>query len=181
MSQESDGPKWYAIYTYPNQENRAADNLLAWGVETFCPKLKESRSNPFSGAVSYFIKHLFPQYIFARFEAEKLFHKVCFTRGVRSVVGFGGAPVPIADGVIETIRSRIGDDGLVRIGEALRPGDTVLIKNGPLKGFTGIFERQMKASDRVMILLMTINYQGHVSLDRGEVEKSGKRVADAGR
>ncbi|HEV2707915.1 MAG TPA: transcription termination/antitermination NusG family protein, partial [Pyrinomonadaceae bacterium] len=76
-------PQWYAIYTHAKQEERAESNLRAWRVETFNPKAKEIRkrnSNP-NGFVT---TQLFPRYIFARFVAQNLLHKVSYTRGVHS-------------------------------------------------------------------------------------------------
>jgi transcription antitermination factor NusG len=68
-------PRWYAIHTHPNQENRAYRNLQAWNLETFAPTLKVRRGNPFNGAHTYVTRPLFPRYIFARFDVDALLHK----------------------------------------------------------------------------------------------------------
>ena len=166
-----DLPLWYVIHTLPRQEDRAESNLRAWGVETFAPKLKETRINEFSRQLNWVVGPLFPGYIFAHFRAGSLYHKVCYTRGVHSVVSFGNFPTPVEDEVISIVRSQIGQDGYVRMGEQFEPGDEVTIKAGPLKDFVGIFEREIKNADRVMILLKTINYQAHVEVERSLVKK----------
>jgi transcription elongation factor/antiterminator RfaH len=163
--------RWYAIHAHPKQEDRANLNLRAWNVETFHPKIKERRYNQYSGKAICSVKPLFPRYLFARFNAELLLRKVWFTRGVQCVVGFGGHVQPIDDRVISIIKSRVGDDGLVRMAEELEAGDEVVINDGPFKNFRGIFERQMKETDRVMILLTTINYQSHILIDREMIVK----------
>lgn len=162
---------WYAIYTKPKEEHRADQNLAAWGVETLAPKILERRVNEFSGKPTYFTKPLFPRYIFARFDAERLMRKVHFTRGVHSVVRFNSEAVKVDDGVIALIRSRIREDGFVKLGEDLNVNDKVVIKNGVLRNFEGVFERRIKASDRIMILLTAISYQGRVSIEEQMVEK----------
>jgi transcription antitermination factor NusG len=86
---------WYAIHTHLNQENRTEANLKVWNVETFFPKIKEQRSNQFSGALSSLTKPFFSRYIFARFDFKQSLQKGCFTRGVHSVVSFGGSPTPV--------------------------------------------------------------------------------------
>ena len=169
-----DNSFWYAIHTHPQQENRAQSNLIAWEVETFCPKIKEHRLNQFSGATTYLTKPLFPRYIFARFNLDQFLHKVCFTRGVHNVVSFGGIPGPVEDEIIQLLQSRVDVDGLVRMGEEFRPGDKVILRSGMLNNLVGVFERQMNDSDRVMILLATINYQGHIIVERELVRKAGK-------
>lgn len=167
-----DLPQWYAVRTHPRQEDRAEFNLRLWQVETFNPRMREQRYNEFSGKPINLNKPLFPRYIFARFEADKLLHKVWYTRGVQSVIGFGEGPAPIADELIDLIKSKVGDDGFVRIREELKLGDEVIIKHGPLKTFMGVFEREVKSSDRIIILLNAVNYQARVMVDRRLVDKT---------
>jgi transcription antitermination factor NusG len=102
-----------------------------------------------------------------------LYHKVRFTRGVSSVVSFGEEPTPIDEEVIALIQSHVKEDGFVRINEEIRPGDRVIVKDGPLKNFAGIFEREMKDTDRVRILLEVVSYQAHVEIGRDLVKRVG--------
>ncbi|HEX7317503.1 MAG TPA: transcription termination/antitermination NusG family protein [Pyrinomonadaceae bacterium] len=162
---------WYAIHTKQKQEERVHQNLQAWGVESLSPKMKERRPNPFTGVPVYYPKPLFPRYIFARFAARN-FHKIVFTRGVQSVVSFNGAPTAIDDEIITLIKGRIGADGFVSTAEELRDGDKVVIKDGPLKDLAGVFQYSVKDSDRVMILLSAINFQGRVMVPRDSVIKA---------
>ena len=164
---------WYALHTHPKQESRADENLRSWNVETFSPKLRARRSNPYGRPPTYVTKPLFPRYIFARFRPAEFLHKVRFTRGVASVVGIGNIPTPIDDQVIEIIKSQSYADSIVKIGDGLKVGSEVVICEGPLKGFTGIFERKMKDSDRVMILLNTVSYQSHIVVERQLIRQTG--------
>ena len=162
---------WYAIRTHLNQENRAAANLRAYNIEVFFPRIKEKRRNQFSGAITFLTKPFFGRYLFARFNVEQLLHKVWFTRGVQSVVCFGGIPSVVDDNIIEFLQARTNSEGLVRLGEDLKPGDKVIMNNGMLDNLVGIFEREMNDSERVLILLETINYQGHVIVERSSLRK----------
>jgi transcriptional antiterminator RfaH len=162
---------WYALKTKPKQEERADSNLRAWGVETFFPKVNERRYSPYTKEPAYIIKALFPQYIFARFNADKLINKVRFTRGVQSVVSFGSIPTPVDDEIIFIIKSQIREDGFIRIGEEFKSGDKVVVKNGPLRNFIGIFEQKIKDTDRVSILLESVSYQGRIVIERERLKK----------
>jgi hypothetical protein len=42
-----------------------------------------------------------------------------------------------------------------------------------MKSFAGIFEREMKDTDRIRILLDTVSYQVHVDTERSMVKKVG--------
>jgi transcriptional antiterminator RfaH len=163
-------PQWYAIYTNPKQEERAESNLRAWGVETLNPRSKEFSRRRRPIKTKFLIKQLFPRYIFAHF-AGKLLREVCFTRGVHSVVSFGNEPTSVEDEIISLIRLRISDDGYVHLGQDLKKGDKVIVKNGPFSNFMGMFERSMTDSDRVLILLTTVSYQARAVLVREQVHK----------
>src|SRR5262249_28037187 len=122
------------------------------------------------GEPSYFIKPLFPGYLFARFELSNLLHKVRFTRGVHSVVCIGSDPAQVDGRVIEIIAAQIDATGFVKIGADLEPGAKVLIQAGPFKGLTGIFEREASVTDRIKILLDCISFQALVEVERIHVK-----------
>jgi transcriptional antiterminator RfaH len=172
-------PRWYAINTKPREEDRVDRNLTAWGVETFAPRVKQKRFNQFTGKATGVSQPLFPRYIFARFDVNKLLHKVYYTRGVRSVVSFNGSPVQIEDKIIELIQSQVDKDGFVQLGGEFKHGDEVMIRGGSLKGLNGIFERDMKDSGRVMILLRAINYQASIVVEKALVQKADQAVCFA--
>lgn len=171
VKETGDSLRWYAIQTKAQQEDRAESNLRSWGVETFVPRFRTRRRGYHAAGSTHLIRPLFPRYIFARFDVDALLHKVNFTRGVQSVVRFGGAPTPVDDEVLGIMQSRLGSDGFIKIGEELKAGDRVMVQDGPFKNFIGIFEREIGETDRVRILLTTISYQSHVTLDRASVRK----------
>jgi transcription elongation factor/antiterminator RfaH len=165
--------RWYVIHTHPKQEDRACSNLRVLGVPIFNPKVRERRYNQFAIIPTYVAKPLFPRYIFAQFKIGDLYHKVRFTRGVYSVVGFGEGPTSIDEEIISLIQSNMKkEDGFVRIDEEIKPGDKVIVRDGPLKNFAGIFEREMKDADRIRILLETVSYQAHVEIERDMVKRA---------
>lgn len=165
-------PNWYAIQTKAREEDRADYNLRAWGVETLAPRIKERRLRPFTNQSSYSIKPLFPRYIFARFNAEEQLHKICYTRGVHSVVYCGDRPALVEDETVLLIQSRIGKDGFVSLGEELKPGTQVTIKDGTFGGLHGIFVRELSDSDRVSILLTNLTYQAHITIAKHLVQRT---------
>jgi transcriptional antiterminator RfaH len=162
---------WYLVQTHPRQEGRAESNLKSFGIETLAPMFRDRRRNFYTGELALHEKPLFPSYIFAKFIANDLYHKVRYTRGIRRLVSFGSSPTIIDEEIIAMIRSRIGEDGFARMNEDLKPGDKVIIKDGPLRTFAGIFEREMNIADRVRILLLAVSYQAHVEIERGMVKK----------
>ena len=55
--------------------------------------------------------------------------------------------------------------------KALKAGDKVRIKDGPWKALEGVVERDVKPSDRVMLLLTAINFQGRLTIESDWLEK----------
>lgn len=166
-----DTSPWYVIHTKPKQEDRAGSNLTAWGIEIFSPKIRQLTVNTFTGSKTFITKPLFPRYIFAKFAADKLIHKVCYTRGISGIVQFGNSPALVDEEIICLLKSQIDKGGCIKIGEDLKSGEKVVINNGPLKNFIGIFERELPDQERVSILLTTVSYQGRIVIDREMVRR----------
>jgi transcriptional antiterminator RfaH len=153
---------WYAVYTKPKREDSAAFHLQNIGIEVLNPKLrsKKYRGNRF---IEY-IEPLFSCYIFANFEKDKYSHLITYTRGVSYIVGKKN-PVIVPEEVIKAIRERMGEDNIIVVKpRTFKKGDSVIIREGPFKDFCGIFEREIKSSERVMLFLSTLNYK--IELER---------------
>ena len=55
----------------------------------------------------------------------------------------------------------------------MKPGDKIKIKSGPWQELVGVVERDLTTSERVLILITSISYQGHLTVDKNLVEKLG--------
>lgn len=149
--------KWYALYTKPWSEDSVASRLQDIGIEVLNPKLKSKKYQ--RNKISEVIEPLFPCYLFANFEKEKYSHLITYTRGMRYIVGKRN-PVVVHDEVIDTIKEGMEDGNLVVIKpQRFERGERVFIREGPFKDFYGIFEREIKDHERVMILLDSISYK----------------------
>ena len=153
---------WYAIYTKSGKEGTVAQRLQGIGIEVLNPKLKikKYKRNKLVDA----IEQLFPCYLFAHFDKDKYAHLITYTRGVRYIVGKKN-PIVVFDEIIDAIKEGMeeGDLVVIRPGR-FEEGDKVLIREGPFKDFYGIFEREIKGDERVMILLEAIHYK--IELDK---------------
>ena len=171
----ADSREWYVIHTHPKQEERANENLRSWGVETLHAKLRTRRYNEFTGAPTYITQPLFPRYIFAKFNAREQLPRIRFTRGVHNVVCFGESPAPVDEDIIDIIRDRSDEHGFVKANDELKPGDNVIVSAGPLRNLIGIFEREIKGSDRITILLTAIEYQARLMVNKELVQRAAAR------
>jgi len=158
---------WYAIYTKPGREDSVSFSLQGIGLEVLSPKYRTKKYR--RNRLAEVIEPLFPCYIFARFERERYAHLITYTRGVRYIVG-KNSPIVVRDEIIDAIRESMEDGDIVVIRpERFMKGDRVLIREGPFRDFYGIFEREIKGEERVLILLDTIHYK--IQLDRHFLKK----------
>ena len=156
--------RWYAVNTKPRNEERAANNLANGGIEVLAPRLKLRKYK--DGKFIQVIEPMFPSYIFVRFHPVDEYRMVKYARGVKTIVNFGGQIVPLQDEMIEFIKSRL-ESGVADVQKpSIDKGAKILIKDGPFKGFSGIFESELDGKERVAILLDGVNYCAKMEIDR---------------
>lgn len=155
---------WYVVNTKPRQECLAEVNLKRLGLETFLPQLKENRV--IRKKQTTVVAPLFPGYFFARFNINSHYRAVHFAHGVRNVITYGAVPAEIDETLIMMIRSRMKHDYLVIQPSSFNPGQIVRIQSGPFEGLEAVFEREMTAKHRVVLLLKTLLCQHKIIIDR---------------
>jgi transcriptional antiterminator RfaH len=160
---------WYAIYTKPKVEDNVSEKLRQAGLEVYNPKLRLQKY--IRNKYCTVIESLFPCYIFGKFDPIEYRRMISYTRGVRKIVGGLNAPWTLSEEIIELIRSH-EKEGFVRIGcDDLKAGDAVKIAEGPFAGLSGIFNKIIKGSERVLILLNALQFQARVIVDRTSLRK----------
>ncbi len=157
---------WYAIYLKSGKEDSVSSHLKNAGIEVINAKLKIKKFK--NNRLTEVIEPLFPCYIFANFDKDKYSHMITFTRGVRYIVGKSN-PLVVSEDIIQAIKENMNENNFVIIKpRKFSKGEKVIIKEGPLKNFYGIFEKELKGPERVMILLETLNYK--VEIDGSYLE-----------
>lgn len=162
---------WYVIQTKPKKEEEAFRNLSMLGIECLLPKTLDYKIC--HGHSIFVEKPFFPSYLFAKLALSRHYYKVKWTKGVARFVGHSNRPIPVTQEIIEIIRNRMDEQGLVKIISELKTGDQIRIKSGPLKGLTGVFERNVPAKKRVRVLLHLVSYQASIQLHESFVEPIG--------
>lgn len=164
--------KWYCIHTKAGYEDQLSQRLMnVPDIDIFLPKLK--RKKYLRGKLGEVTEKLFPCYIFLRFDSLKYLHLIKYTRGVRRIVGDGlGNPYIVDDVLIGQIKSRTKDGFIYTEQIELEEGDRVVVREGPLKGFTGILQEYRNSRDRVLVLLSAITYQASIEVEKEYVVKA---------
>lgn len=145
--------RWYAVYTQPNRETLAEDNLKRQGFEVLAPCYLKRRRH--ARRVEDVPAPLFPRYIFVSFDAgDPGWRVIRSTRGVVELVRGGAEPLSVPLDFINELKGRVGEDGHVALARntVLKPGAKLRIESGPLAEYEAIFETE-RDEDRVVVLL----------------------------
>ncbi|TSA32190.1 MAG: hypothetical protein D4R65_09770 [Verrucomicrobiaceae bacterium] len=155
--------KWYCLKTRPRHERAAKHSLLGEvRVEVFCPLLKFERARR-SGRARV-TEAMFPGYLFARFDYPNQHRMVATTNGVSTIVGFGGIPAVVPDGVIDELKASVTAEETVEIPNTVEIGEEVQVVEGPFQGIRAIVTKVMPARERVTVLLELLGMEREVEV-----------------
>ena len=163
MDLQQDNKKWIAVYTKPRHEKTVENELLKKGFEVYLPILKERRK--WSDRKKWVEFPLFRSYIFVRTEIKNSLF-VLQTMGVVKVVKFGGEVAVIQNDSIQAIKLMIEGGYKPEAIDYFVKGETVEVKNGPLKGLIGEVIR-VDNNDRLVVRVDAIQHSISVQIDRG--------------
>lgn len=143
---------WFCIRTNRYKEKWVSQQLTEWCDEVYLPLLRQYKK--VRRQLKWVIDPLFPGYLFARFDREQALGKVRSTAGVGTVLSTSEeGPIVVGDAIINVLRER-SSNGYIEIRPAaLSPGEELEVIHGPFEGLTALFEKNLKAGERIVILL----------------------------
>ena len=148
---------WILVYTKPNQETRANDNLRNQGFKTFLPLISSSNRGD-----SKNLKPVFPRYIFVRLDLNSgNWNSIKSSYGVSGIVMFGEEFTPILYQIIKSLKKKLDAKDIYEekvLDADYQEGDKLTIKEGKFAGIEAIFLSK-KSKDRVRLLLNLLNTQ----------------------
>ncbi len=145
------GLVWYAIRTKANRERDVEKRLSDLKLEVFLPWIRSRRR--IGNHFRWVLEPLFPGYIFCRLDMVVSGKSARYAPGVKDFLIFGNHIAEVASDIIQALRERC-PDGVARFEPlTVKPGDRVKINEGPFSGLEAIFEKSLKGSERVAVLL----------------------------
>jgi transcriptional antiterminator RfaH len=157
------------VHCRPLKETHAAANLKeTLGLPVFLPEVRKRSRGKEQLAL------LFPRYLFVQANLHEVkLSSINSTPGVVRLLDFGGGPLPISHSMVSEIRERV--ESLNEQGglpaHNFRPGDTVWLKSGPLRGLHAVFVGPMTPSARVKVLLHFLGRLNEVQVDVETLER----------
>lgn len=162
---------WYCVYTKPKHEEKVC-KIFSHNpnIEILSPKLKKKKY--IRGKVKEIEEFLFPNYIFLKFDMKTEYKTIKYTSGVRRLVGEpAGKPAIVGEDIITLIKSNTSNGYVYLEPPDLKEGDSVIINDGYFAGLEGVFVKELKANERVLVLLNSIQSQLKIDIDKCFLQK----------
>ena len=164
------GERWYVVQSQPNAELKAMEHLNRQGFATYLPRYVKRRRH--ARRVEHVPAPLFPRYLFVGIDmATQRWRSIFSTVGVSRLICGGDAPQAVPDRIVDALRAREDEAGLVRLDlrPSFRSGDKICVLDGALAGCFGLYEG-MKDSERVAVLLDLLGRKVRVIVDAEKIE-----------
>jgi transcriptional antiterminator RfaH len=162
---------WYVAQLRPNGLHMAMRGLKRQEFELFLPKISSNPKRTAGQALPWV--PLFPGYIFVRFDPERpAWRAINSTRGVSRLIGFGAeGPQPVPEGLIEDLKLRCNQNGLLCPPDDLIPGDRVRLLRGPFADFVTTIER-ISPDRRIWLLLDILGRRTRVGVSAEDLVRA---------
>jgi transcriptional antiterminator RfaH len=160
---------WHALHTKPHKERQVEAFLKGRGIEVYFPTIPAPRGSRGNAERAFF-----PSYLFAHVDLTAVgLWTLHYAPGMRGVVMFGGVPARVDDCVIARLKERLARlDVVDALGEALTPGDRVIITTGPLADFEAVFDKRLSPDGRVRVLIQFLQRWTPVEIEASALRKT---------
>ncbi len=149
---------WYVMHSKPQKEALLRERLRIQRIEVYLPSIRVRPVNPRARKERPF----FPGYLFVHVDLEKIpISELQRIPGSTGMVCYGGEPAYVGDALIREIQKQAEEitDSADRYVDRLRPGDLVVINDGPFATYKAMFDCRLSGSDRVRVLLELLQGQ----------------------
>lgn len=162
---------WYLIYTKPNQEDVAKQNLERQAYDVYLPMSLIRRKK--RGKVKRIIDVMFPRYLFIHLDdTTEDWGPIRSTIGVSTLVHFGVSAAKIPDNLIRALKDRENSEGVHDLlNRTFKKGEKVLVCEGLFEGYEGVL-RSTDSQERVTLLLRIAENLVKVQLKQDSIEPS---------
>lgn len=143
---------WFLIYTKPKQEKVAETNLVRQGYRVYLPYVQLSKRR--QGGYQMISEPMFPPYLFIYLNPiSDNWAPIRSTKGVTSLVRFGGMPAKVPTPLIEFLmKNQENKPSSEPTVPEFKQGESIQILDGVMAGYQGLFEAK-SGTKRVTVLL----------------------------
>ena len=165
---------WYLIYSKPQQERLARENLERQGYPSYLPLIRNRKRR--NGRYRSIIEPMFPRYLFVHLSDETdNWGPIRSTIGVANLVRFGMRAARVPDSLIEMMHERDEEGVQILAAPELKPGDQVRIVEGVLAGYEAIFQARTGKERVVLLLQLAQDRTARIQVNENDIESTPRR------
>ena len=156
---------WIVVTLKPNQSNKAEENLVNQGFETFFPKITYSTNK------KSVTKDLFSGYGFVHFTKYEKLLSINSTKGVSRVMRINDSIPQLSDAVIENIKKQLSNlNSQLAIQRPFKKNDKVMLKLKILNSQEAEVLNVCNKKDSQKVLLKILNSSQVIWVDSKHLE-----------
>lgn len=168
------GDQWYVVYCRPLKERHAVAALHSdLGLETYLPEIRR-RKRGVEEDVPFF-----PGYFFLRVDLQQVrMVDILSAPGVVRLLGTF-RPQPVPGDIVRYLSEQLNSDHN-RLGapsHPFKPGDSVWVARGPMRGIEAVFVETLSGGDRVKVLLELLGRMNEVKVEVASLELKSRATA----
>jgi transcriptional antiterminator RfaH len=149
---------WYVMSCKARKEAFLRERLQIQRIEVYLPSVRVRPINPRARKEQPF----FPGYLFVHVDLEQISASALrWIPGSNGLVCYGGEPAQVGDALVREIQKQVDgiNDSANSYVDRFRPGDLVVINDGPFATYKAMFDCRLSGSDRVRVLLELLQGQ----------------------
>jgi transcriptional antiterminator RfaH len=160
---------WYLIYSKPQQERLALENLERQGYPSYLPLMRNRRRR--KGRYASIIEPMFPRYLFVHLSDETdNWGPIRSTIGVANLVRFGMQAARVPDNLIDLMHARDEEGVQTLATPEIKPGDQVRIIEGVMAGYEAIFQARTGKERVVLLLQLAQDRTARIQVSANDIE-----------
>ncbi len=146
--------RWYVVHAQPHRVALAEAQLAQQGFRAFLPRqMKTIRHARKPRTVK---GPIFPSHLFVELDLDRdRWRSVKGATGVNRLVMTQDRPLPVPEGIVETLIRSTDEKGLLQFEDELKPGQAIRLIAGPFALFMGVLAR-LDGAGRVEVLIRTL-------------------------
>ena len=165
---------WYLIYSKPQQERLALENLERQGYPSYLPLIRNRRRR--KSRYESIVEPMFPRYLFVHLNDETDdWGPIRSTIGVANMVRFGMQAARVPDNLIEMMRGRDEEGVQTLAPPEIKPGDQVRIVEGAMAGYEAIFQARTGKERVVLLLQLAQDRTARIHVSVHDIEPASRR------
>ncbi len=165
---------WYLLYSKPQRERLALENLERQGYPSYLPLIQNRKRR--KGRYVSVIEPMFPRYLFVHLSDETdNWGPIRSTIGVANLVRFGMQAARVPDSLIEIMNAREQDGVQALAPPDFKPGDQVRIVEGVMAGYEALFQARTGKERVVLLLQLAQDRTARIQVSANDIEPASRR------